>query len=55
MFPYGFQWFIIIIIGRQSNLLVNNINMNTMDIKRHMSILFFIPMSMGRGKERDNY
>jgi hypothetical protein len=45
MFPYIFQWFIIIIIIiiiKQEELLINNINVNIniMDMKRHILILF---------------
>jgi hypothetical protein len=31
------------------------ININTMDIKRHMLIFFFISMLVGREKEWDTY
>jgi hypothetical protein len=55
MFPYIFQWFIIIII-KQEELLINNININIiiMDMKRHILILFlkkFIHVGGYRGKE----
>jgi hypothetical protein len=34
-----------IIIIEQENLLVSNININIMDMKRHMLIFFFISLS----------
>ncbi len=52
MFPYIFQWFIIIIIIiiiiKQEEFLINNININIniMDMKRHILIFFLKKLSM---------
>jgi hypothetical protein len=42
---------IIIIIFRQEILINNKITINIMNMKRHMLILFFISMLIGRGKK----
>jgi hypothetical protein len=36
---------------RKDELLLNNININIMDMKRHMLIWFFISILGGKGKE----
>jgi hypothetical protein len=40
MFPYGFQYFITIIIVRQEEYLINNFTINIMEMKRHILIFF---------------
>jgi hypothetical protein len=42
MFPYIFQWFIIIIIIKREELFISkiDININIMDMKRHIFLKF---------------